>query len=111
MEYRSPGEISQEEAEEIFATGEVSEICPALISAALHLPDREWVEEYILAFLKHEDADVRRCAAVSSGHVARIHGALGQGVRDALRLLLADSVVSGAAEDAMDDVEMFARRA
>ncbi|MFG2182390.1 hypothetical protein ACGFLS_27225 [Streptomyces abikoensis] len=111
MEYRSPEEISEEEAEAIFATGEPSEICPALISVALHLPDREWVEKHILAFLNHEDPDVRRCAAVSSGHMARIHGAVGQGVLDALRLLLADSAVSGAVEDAMDDIEMFARRA
>lgn len=109
MEYRSPSPVSREEAEKIFARGEVANTCEALVSVALHLPDREWLEERILTYLKHGDAEVRRCAAVSLGHVARIHGTVGKEAIDALRVLLSDSAVAGAAEDAMDDIEMFVR--
>ncbi|MDF3288513.1 hypothetical protein [Streptomyces silvisoli] len=78
-----------------------------LISVALYEDDRGWVESWIIKLSKHRDVGVRGTAAVSLGHVARLHGEISSPALDAIRTLLDDERTAGAASNAISDVKMF----
>ncbi|HYW08061.1 MAG TPA: hypothetical protein VE913_13955, partial [Longimicrobium sp.] len=58
--------------------------------------------------LRHPDVWVRRTAATSLGHIARVHGRLtvDRAIPELLQLL-ANPEVRGHAEDALSDIEIF----
>lgn len=107
MEYRPPFPVTQTKAEASFRSGDASEICETLISAALTIPEREWVEPYVIRFLRDDTVDVKRAAAVALGHLARLHGMVGAEAIALVRELLGDGDLSGTAEDALSDVAIF----
>lgn len=89
-------------------SGEPTRIARALAAAALHDRDRVFVETLILQFLDHTDPLVRGVAAVSAGHVARIHRSLSvDQIVPKIERLKMDSRTSGQAEEALDDIRMF----
>jgi hypothetical protein len=99
--------IGRGEAEAVFAAGG-REIGFVLLRLALHYDDWAYVERRCLDFSRHPDTWVRRNVATALGQLARIHGRLHvERVMPALMTLWADPDVSGWADDALDDVEMF----
>ncbi|HKY20358.1 MAG TPA: hypothetical protein VJM31_03990, partial [Vicinamibacterales bacterium] len=83
------------------AIGTSPRIAKALAAAALHDGDRVFVESLILSFLDHTDPLVRGVAAVSAGHVARIHRSLSvDQIVPKIEGLKMDSRTSGQAEEA-----------
>ena len=98
-------------AREAFASGNPKKICDALISVAFYDADWQWVQDRCLSYLEDENSQIRSIAAISLGHVARIHGNLElDKVVPALRSKEQDSEVWGSALDALDDIEMFVVR-
>ncbi|MFC7591694.1 hypothetical protein ACFQYP_54320 [Nonomuraea antimicrobica] len=90
------------------AAGDVAAICTALISAAFHEDDGKWVQDWALELLAHPSADVRHTAALTVGHVARIHRYIDHDlVVPRLQALLDDPEIGGAVENALDDIRMF----
>ena len=86
-------------------------ICTALIAAALHDPDRLYVESLIMKFLDHGNPWVRGAALIAAGHVARIHRALStEHIVPVIEKLLDDREVQGKAQDALSDIRMFVRK-
>ncbi|WP_328537931.1 HEAT repeat domain-containing protein [Streptomyces sp. NBC_00344] len=81
----------------------------ALVAAALYVPDRVWVEQWLVHFAVHPDPDVRRAAALALGHLARLHKEVSPQAISAVRKLLEDRQLAGAATDALEDVEIFTR--
>ena len=107
--YEELATIDRDEAEAMFAAGG-RDIGLALLRLALHWDDWAYVERRCLDFARHPDTWVRRNAATALGHLARIHGRLHvERVMPALMTLWADPDVSGWADDALDDVEMFCK--
>ncbi|MFJ6669805.1 hypothetical protein ACIQMJ_01705 [Actinosynnema sp. NPDC091369] len=92
------------------ASGDPQIANPALLELTYDDPDGEWVEPILLEHLAPKyDVRLRLLAATCLGHVARIHGKITRRtVVPALQALLADPVVGGTAQDALDDIEQFA---
>jgi hypothetical protein len=108
MVYEELAPISQSTAEAAFASGDGRAIGRALLRLALHGPDWRVAEQQALRHLTHPDVWVRRNAATSLGHVARLSRDLDvDSVVPALKALLADPEVGGFAQDALDDIEVF----
>lgn len=108
MRYHDVQPISREDAEGAFCTGDPKKICDALIRLVFHESEWRVAQEECMRFSTHADAAVRGLAATCFGHLARIHGTLDlKRVLPALKRLLADPVVSGRAQDALDDIEMY----
>jgi hypothetical protein len=97
------------EAEEIFLHGKPEEVSKALIASALSGENRQWVEQWILRFSRHQDPVVRSSSAVSLGYLARLHGEVSQESVDSISVLRWDDLTAGAAENALEDIEIFCR--
>ncbi len=108
MKYHDPQPISRTEAEAALKSGDADTICDTLVRLAYHDPDWQWVQNRCLNFIKHPNADVRGLAATCLGHLARIHGELDLAiVKPTLLALKNDPEVSGYAESALDDIQMY----
>ena len=107
-EYHDVEHHSRAELQRCLASTSSLVICAALVSAAFHETDWRWVQGQCLAFLSHGNPDVRGVAATCFGHLARIHHVLDESVvRPALGSALNDPLISGRAEDALDDMSIF----
>lgn len=109
MQYQAPRRITTEEATQAFQSGQPGEISDALVAAALHVPDRNWVEQWLVHFAGHLSPDVSRATALALGHLARLHKEVSPQAIAAVRNLLEDGQLAGAATDALEDVEIFTR--
>ena len=108
MKYKDIKPITRQEAEVAFSSGITPIICDALISITYHDSDWKWVQEKCIYYCKHSEPDIRGLAATCIGHLARIHGTLEmQPVLVCLNELLKDPQVSGRAQDALDDIEVY----
>jgi hypothetical protein len=102
------GPISAAAARRALDSGDPREISLALLRLALHGPDWKRAEELAREHAMHRDVTIRRNAATSLGHIARVHGRMD--VDASLRLLHAmreDPEVTDWADAALDDFEMF----
>ena len=110
MLYRSTPALTWADAEMRLATDDPNTISTTLVGLALNDPDWSRVEQCCLSFSTHPHPQVRDVAAICFGHLARIHGRLHlELVLPVLHTLRNDPApdVSGVAEDALDDIEMF----
>lgn len=71
VKFDQPEPIERGEFERILQTGDAAPIAQALIAAAFHEPDWRWVQDHALQLLNYPDLDVRRCAVIVFGHLAR----------------------------------------
>lgn len=110
MKYEEILPVEKEQAAKVFQRNIPDEIVPALLGVTLHDADWQWVQDRCLDFLDSPLPDVRNTAITCLGHLARIHRKLDRPkVLAALAGKLTDPQTSGRAEDAMDDIEMFAK--
>jgi len=105
--FEQPVPRSREELSLALRSDDPKIVSEALISAALHEPDRQFVESLIVQFLKHPDPLVRGVSATAAGHFARIHRVPVAHIIPLLQALLRDPRTSGKAQDALDDIAMF----
>lgn len=102
--------LDKESAEKIFASNDTKKICHAMVAIALHEQDWKWVQEKCLAFFLSDNPEISGLAAICLGHVARIHGQLEKDkVIPILRRRLNEPEIAGQIEDALSDIEMFAK--
>lgn len=112
MKYHDPPVLDRERAVEELKSGVPERIGEALVSVALHDADSRWVQEQCLELASHPSAAVRSISATCLGHVARIHRELElERVLPVLAELRLSPETEGAAQDALDDIEMFLGRA
>jgi hypothetical protein len=108
MKYEDPQPMRREEAERIFASGTSLQVQDALVRVALHEPDWLWVQAQCLRILGDSDVNTQTVAIRCLGHLARIHGTLNLELVGPTLLSLKDNpALSGAVEDAFDDITMF----
>ena len=111
MKYEEIAPVEKEQAEKAFGRNVSEEIVHALLGVTWHVADWEWVQDRCLGFLDSPMPDVRNTAIICLGHLARIHKQLNRPkVLAALASKLADPQCAGRAEDAMEDIEMFAKQ-
>lgn len=109
MKFDEPRPRTKAELDADLSSGNSEVIAAALVSAALHQPDREYVESLIIKFIRHTDPWVRGVSATAAGHVARIHGRLSTEIVSLVENLLKDKRTHGKAQDALDDIRMFSQ--
>lgn len=107
MIYEDPRTITRELARAALASNSPQEAAEALVSIALHEPDRRWAEHFLLQALEDPRRDVVAAAVTGLGHLARLHREVGQGVIPALRQVGNDVELAGVVEGALDDVRTF----
>lgn len=90
--------------------GDLGSATEALLSLTNHDPDRRWLEEQMIGVIESSlDLQVRQLAVVCLGHLARIHGAISQQVREKLSSLEAIPDFRSRARNALEDVEIFVK--
>ena len=109
MKYDEPRPRTKAELDADLSSGNSEAIATALVSAALHEPDRAYVESLIIRFIRHSDPWVRGVSATAAGHIARIHGQLSTEIVPLVENLLKDERTYGKAQDALDDIRMFSQ--
>jgi hypothetical protein len=108
--YEEPRAITWDDALHALASSDVAAAARALVSLALTYPDGAKLESLFVRTLQDPRSELRSCAATCLGHVARIHKSVGKEAVAALRALEHDPSVGGVVSDAIEDIEMFARR-
>lgn len=99
---------SPEAAEAALHSGNVSRIIRGLLALAMYGPDFQLAERRALEHVDHPDVWVRRNAATSLGHIARVARSLNlDAAMPALLTLLRDPEATDWAESALSDVEHF----
>ena len=91
--------------------GDKSSAIDALMYACFYIDDADWIQKQCLDILNRDvDKEVKNLAITCLGHVARIHTKINkEKVLPVLRKLLSDPEFSGAAGDALDDIDIFTR--
>ncbi|TDC48024.1 hypothetical protein E1258_28190 [Micromonospora sp. KC207] len=93
------------------ASGDVPRATDALLSLVNHESERIWIESALLDVIDGEfDLQIRQLAVICLGHVARIHRAISDEVVSRLEEMRSDRDFSSRANNALEDVEIFARR-
>jgi hypothetical protein len=109
MKYEELQPITREDLNAALLGGKPGEAARAILRMALHESDLAWAETECLAALHDSRPEVKAAAITALGHLARIHHTLVHpAVIDELKSLQLDPKFSGIAEDALEDVSMFA---
>ncbi|MEU0504360.1 HEAT repeat domain-containing protein [Nocardia sp. NPDC005998] len=107
--YQRLDPIERSEAIAQLESSESQVVAETILRLALHDPDAGWVTDRALALLESSDYSVRASAATALGHIARIHRSIDSSrVVPALQRLLNDPATAGRADDALDDIAVFA---
>jgi hypothetical protein len=108
--YKNIASIDKVDAERIFASNNVENICDAMLSITFYENDWKWVQDKCLILFQNANPKISSLAATCLGHIARIHRKLEkEKVIKILRERLDDKEISGWIEDALDDIKMFIR--
>jgi hypothetical protein len=106
LEYYKSEDIDRDEFLAAIERNESLPLREAMISAAFHIDDWEWLQGRYVELLGHDDPWVRKVAATCLAHVARIHRRLDVAVvRPLIESLLENPETRGHAEDALEDIE------
>jgi hypothetical protein len=92
------------------ASGDLTRSTRALLYLTYEDPDRRWLEGLLLDQLgEDKDPQLRSLAVTCMGHLGRMRGVISEKVVNRLRQLLGDKALAGFAENALGDIESFAR--
>jgi hypothetical protein len=113
MQYEEIGPLDRDTLTVRLRSNDETEVCRALVAAALHDPDWRWVQSQCLALAAHSSSWVRRVVPTCFGHLARIHRQIDrERVEAVLEKLAVDPIaeVRVAVQDARDDFAIFLDR-
>lgn len=107
--YQKLDPISRDDATVMLESTDPHVVTEAILRLALHDPDGAWVTDRALELLRSPSTDIRSVTTTALGHIARIHHTIDtERVIPALQRLANDPDTAGRAEDALDDIAMFA---
>lgn len=108
MKFNNPEPKTREELESNFASNNAELIIESLVSLSMYEKDWQWAQEVCLHFLKSDNPNISGLAAISLGHIARIHHNLDKvKVISALEDKLNNPLIAGRVQDALDDIEIY----
>ncbi len=86
-------------------------VTDTLLAITFNSTNREWVENQCLSLISNKDENISGMAITCLGHLARIHSAISKSkILPVLKKLAKqDNLLAGRAQDALDDIKMFAR--
>ena len=108
--YEASGEFSRDEALKAFESENHEIILDALLGIINGVDDHEWVVTQLLEYVRHPDKWAAGAAIGGLGDVARIYKKIDKKtVLPVLEELKDHEEVAGKVEDALGDIEMFAK--
>jgi hypothetical protein len=110
VEFINLDPITFSEASDAFASQSSNRIIDALLRLS-HFPiEYDQTEQACLTYLNSEDSELRRVAVLALGHLARTCRFINKDkIIPILKAMGKDPAISGTVEDALDDIEIFAR--
>jgi hypothetical protein len=102
-------EHSKKELEIMLQSDRSDVVIDALLYLCFNINDPEWIQlQCIQAIEGAGNDDIKGLAITCIGHVARIHSEIDRPlVIPILRSILTDDTLSGRAQDALDDTDMY----
>jgi hypothetical protein len=108
LQYRDPERVALQEAIEVFRTRRVDETVRTLLGMSLNGQNLDFVLSWCLFFLGHVDDRLAGAAAVSIGHLARVHRHMNTDVViPALEMVRDEGRIAGQVGDALEDISLF----
>jgi len=105
MKYSEPKQITIESAESIFKSGNVNDICHAIVNVVHSDIDWRWAQDVCLRFSHSEEFAIAHVSVVCLGHIARINRRIDkQRVIKRFEELKSNPRLVGAIENALDDI-------
>lgn len=104
-------QYSKEELEQQLKSVDKDVVIDALMYLCFNINDPEWIQDRCIEAIEcGGDEDIRGLGITCIGHVARMHSQINKDkVMPALKRLLCDDSLSGRAQDALDDIDTFAK--
>lgn len=108
----STPQYSKQKLEAMLRSENTTIATDALLYLCFNIDDPEWIQVKCVEVIeKHRNDDVRGLALTCIGHVARMHKVINKTlVIPVLLEKLKHSRLSGRAQDALDDIDVFIKR-
>jgi hypothetical protein len=105
-------QYSKHELEAMLRSEDMTIATDALLYLCFNFDDPEWIQVKCMEVIeKHRNDDVRGLALTCIGHVARMHKVINKALVIPMILeKLRHSTLSGPAQDALDDIDVFINR-
>ncbi len=97
------------EIEKALSSNNKDIVINGIMAMVFNLDDVNWISNHLIELSKHNNLEISSLALTCFGHLARLHGNVGnlKRVSKLLKNMSKNVLLSGAAEDAMDDIETF----
>jgi hypothetical protein len=104
-------EYSKQELEGQLKAADKDVVIDALMYLCFNIEDPEWIQDKCIEAIESgKDEDVRGLGITCIGHVARMYSQINRDkVMPVLKRCLENPTLSGRAEDALQDIEMFVK--
>ncbi|MGY2442962.1 hypothetical protein [Pseudomonas sp. 58(2021)] len=104
-------EHSKKELEIMLRSNDSDVVIDALLYLCFNINDPEWIQAKCIEAIEGAgNDDIKGLAITCIGHVARIHSDIDRSlVVPILRSRLTDDTLSGRAQDALDDIDMYVK--
>ncbi|MDN7908561.1 hypothetical protein QZM18_31220 [Burkholderia diffusa] len=95
--------------EELLQSSDIAAATETLMYICFNIDDADWVQDKCVEIIERRgDLNLIKLAITCIGHVARIHSFINKAkVMPVLERCLKDPALSGRAEDALQDIEIF----
>ena len=105
-------QYNKQKLEAMLRSEDMTVATDALLYLCFNIDDPEWIQvKFIDVIEKHRNDDVRGLAMTCIGHIARMHKVIDKSlVIPVLFEKLKHSTLSGRAQDAIDDIDVFINR-
>ena len=97
------------EIEKALSSNNKDIVINGIMAMVFNLDDVNWISNHLIELSKHNNLEISSLALTCFGHLARLHGNVGnlECVSNLLKNMSKNVSLGGAAEDAMDDIETF----
>ena len=111
MKYEEIPVLGKAEIERQLMSADPLEVARALLSAALNVADRHWVEELCISKIASGDDNIRSAAITSFMHLARIHRELDtERIFPILARYHAEPEFQGLIDDALEEISFYLQK-
>ena len=105
------GQYSKEELEDLLGSSDSNVVIDALMYLCFNVSDPDWIQDRCIDAIEDgANDDIKGLGITCIGHVARMYGKVDRAkVIPVLERKLKDESLCGRAQDALDDIDTFAK--
>ena len=104
-------QLSKEELETLLTSSDSNFVIDALMYLCFNINDPDWIQDKCIEAIENgSNDDIRGLGITCIGHVARMYAKIDkEKVMPVLERKLHDESLSGRAQDALDDIDVFVK--